>query len=219
MDGALRVVIGEDQALVREGLTAVLERAGFDVVGVAGDAPGLVRTALAERPDVVLTDIRMPPHHSDDGLLAAVQIRQQDDRIGVIVVSQYLEDRYALELVGDRAAGVGYLLKEKIASGDVLSDAVRRVAAGGAALDPDVIARLMRRPRAASPLDRLTAREREVLALMAEGLSNTAIAGRLVVTVAAVERHVTGIFAKLDLPADDRQRHRRVVATLRFLRD
>lgn len=203
---------------MREGIVSVLERAGVQVAAVAADATTLVRAALEVRPDVVVTDIRMPPDYRDDGLRAAVAIREQNERIGVIVVSQYLEDRYALDLVGDRAAGVGYLLKEKVASPDVLVDAVRRVAAGESALDPDVIARLIGRKRPAGPIDQLTARERDVVTLMAEGWSNGAIAQRLVVTVAAVERHVTNIFVKLGLPQDDVDHHRRVVAVLSFLR-
>lgn len=203
---------------MREGIVSVLQRAGLDIVAVAEDAVELVRATLDVRPDVMLTDIRMPPRNADDGLRAAIDIRQQDSTIGVVVLSQYLEDRYALDLVGDQAAGVGYLLKEKIASPELLVDAVRRVAQGGTALDPDVIARLIGRKRPAGPLDVLTPRERVVLSLMAEGLSNNAIAQRLVVSLAAVERHVTGIFTKLNLPQDDADHHRRVVAVLKFLR-
>jgi DNA-binding NarL/FixJ family response regulator len=213
----LRIVVGEDQPLMREGIVSVLERAGFDVVAVAEDADTLVRATLAARPDVMLTDIRMPPSFREDGLRAAIEVRARDESIGVVVLSQYLEDSYALDLVGDQAARVGYLLKEKIASPEVLVDAIRRVADGGTALDPDVIARLIGRNRRAGPLDALTERERVVLSLMAEGLSNNAIAQRLVVTVAAVERHVTGILGKLNLPQDDAEHHRRVVAVLRFL--
>ena len=194
-----------------------MERAGFDVVAVAEDAGPLVRATLAARPDVMLTDIRMPPTYREDGLQAAIEIRARDDRIGVVVLSQYLEDSYPLDLVGDQAARVGYLLKEKIASPQVLVDAIRRVADGGTALDPDVIARLIGRKRRAGPLDGLTERERVVLSLMAEGMSNNAIAQNLFVSVAAVERHVTGIFAKLNLPQDDAEHHRRVVAVLKFL--
>lgn len=217
MGEPLRIVIGEDQPLMREGIVSVMERAGFDVVAVAEDAGTLVRATLAARPDVMLTDIRMPPTYRDDGLQAAIEIRARDNRIGVVVLSQYLEDSYPLDLVGDQAARVGYLLKEKIASPHVLVDAVRRVADGGTSLDPDVIARLIGRTRRAGPLDALTERERVVLSLMAEGLSNGAIAQHLVVSVAAVERHVTGIFAKLNLPQDDAEHHRRVAAVLKFL--
>jgi DNA-binding NarL/FixJ family response regulator len=217
MEAPVRVVVGEDEAIVREGVVRILERAGLDVVGVAADATRLVEIALAQRPDVVLTDIQMPPDGRDDGLRAALKIRAADPRIGVIVLSQFLDDRYALELVADRAQGVGYLLKEKVASPALLIDAVRRVAAGGSALDPDVIAGLVGRKRLGSPLDGLTPRERDVLRLMAEGRSNTAIAEAFTVTVAAVERHVTGIFAKLGLQQSDAAHHRRVVAVLTYL--
>ncbi|MFF4597831.1 response regulator [Amycolatopsis sp. NPDC001319] len=214
----MRVVVGEDQALVREGIVRVLERAGFEVADVASDAPAVLRQVRAHRPDVLITDIRMPPDLTDDGLRAALEIRSSDPDVGVIVLSQFLEDRYAFELVGDRAEGVGYLLKEKVADPAVLIDAVRRVAAGDTALDPDVIARLVGRKRVGSPLDDLTPRERDVLALMAEGHSNVGIAEKLVVTVPAVERHVTGIFSKLGLHQSASSRHRRVLAVLRYLR-
>jgi DNA-binding NarL/FixJ family response regulator len=214
---ALRIVVGEDQALVREGVVRVLERAGLTVAAVAADATELLRLTRAHRPDVVITDIRMPPRLADDGLRAAMEIRATEPGIGVIVLSQYLEDRFVLELVGDRADGVGYLLKEKVGEPEVLIDAVRRVADGRSALDPDVIARLVGRRRVGSPLATLTPRERDVLALMAEGRSNRAIAESLVVTERAVEKHVTSIFGKLDLtPADGD--HRRVLAVLTFLR-
>jgi DNA-binding NarL/FixJ family response regulator len=213
----VRVVIGEDQAIMREGVIRILERAGVEVVGFADDAVGLVALALAERPDVVLTDIQMPPGNTDDGLRAALEIRAQDPQIGVILLSQFLDDRYAMELVGTRAHGVGYLLKEKVASPEILIDAVQRVAAGGSALDPDVISRVVGRQRLTSPLDTLTERERVVLGLMAEGLSNAAIAEQLVVTVPAVARHVTGIFTKLDLPQSELGQHRRVAAVLAYL--
>ena len=195
----------------------MLERAGFEVVATAGDAVDLMRKTRAERPDVMVTDIRMPPQRSDDGLRVAIEIRRTDPEIGVLVLSQFLEDRFVHELVGDRADGVGYLLKEKVADSAVLADAVRRVAAGRSALDHDVIAALVGRRRIDSPLDDLTKREREVLALMAEGRSNSSIADHLVVTVPAVERHVTGIFTKLGLHQSDAEQHRRVVAVLRYL--
>ena len=217
MDRAVRIVVGEDQVLVREGVVHVLERAGFDVVGTAGDAVDLMQKARAHRPDVMLTDIQMPPDRTDDGLRAAIEIRRTEPEIGVLVLSQFLEDRFVHELVGDRADGVGYLLKEKVADSAVLVDAVHRVAAGRSALDHDVIAALVGRRRIDSPLDELTPRERDVLALMAEGRSNSAIADQLVVTVPAVERHVTGIFAKLGLHQSDADQHRRVLAVLRYL--
>jgi DNA-binding NarL/FixJ family response regulator len=195
----------------------MLERAGFEVVATAGDAVDLMRKTRAEQPDVMVTDIRMPPQRSDDGLRVAIEIRRTDPEIGVLVLSQFLEDRFVHELVGDRADGVGYLLKEKVADSAVLADAVRRVAAGRSALDHDVIAALVGRRRVDSPLDDLTKREREVLALMAEGRSNSGIADHLVVTVPAVERHVTGIFTKLGLHQSDAEQHRRVLAVLRYL--
>jgi DNA-binding NarL/FixJ family response regulator len=219
VDRRLRVVLGEDQALVREGIVRMLERGGFEVVGQAADATELLSQAAAYRPDVVVTDIRMPPDMAEDGLRAAMELRRTRPGLGVVVLSQYLEDRFALELVGDRADGVGYLLKEKVASPELLADAVRRVAAGGSALDPDVIARLVGRRRDPGPLDELTPRERDVLGLMAEGWSNAGIAARMVVSVPAVERHVTSIFSKLRLNDDPAGHHRRVLAVLRYLRD
>ena len=213
----IRVVVGEDEPLVREGIVRVLEEAGFDVVGVAGDAEDLVRKAGAHHPDLVITDIQMPPDLTDDGLRAAQQIRASQPEVGVVVLSQFLEDRYALELVGDRAEGVGYLLKDRVGDLALFIDAVRRVARGGSALDPEVVQRMVGRRREEGPLDELTPREREVLALMAEGRSNQGIADAMIVTVAAVERHVTSIFSKLGLhqaPED----HRRVRAVLQYLR-
>jgi DNA-binding NarL/FixJ family response regulator len=212
-----RVLVGEDQPLVREGIVRVLEEAGFEVVGVAGDATDLVRKAGGHHPDVVVTDIQMPPDHTDDGLRAAIEIRRRQPEVGVVVLSQYLEDRYALELVGDRADGVGYLLKDRLGDLALFVDAVRRVARGGSALDPEVVQRMVGRRRDTGPLDELTPRERQVLGLMAEGRSNLGIAEELTVTVAAVERHVTSILSKLGLqqaPED----HRRVLAVLQYLR-
>src|SRR5215207_3219016 len=214
---AVRVVVGEDQLLVREGIVHVLERAGFDVVGVAGDAPDLLRKNNAHKPDVVVTDIQMPPDGTDDGLRAAIEIRRNRPETAVVVLSQFLEDRYALELVGERADGVGYLLKDRVGDPKLFADSVRRVAAGGSALDPQVIQRMVGRRRETGPLDELTPRERDVVALMAEGRSNGGIAAELTVTVAAVERHVTGIFDKLGLrPAPED--HRRVLAVLEYLK-
>ncbi|HXZ73144.1 MAG TPA: response regulator transcription factor, partial [Streptosporangiaceae bacterium] len=168
----IRVLVGEDQPIVREGIVHVLADSGFEVVGTAGDARDLVRKARLDRPDVVVTDIQMPPDHADDGLRAALEIRSAQPGVGVLVLSQFLEDRYAFDLVADGAQGVGYLLKEKVGDLRVFTDAVRRVADGGSALDPDVVARLVGRRRRNSPLDRLTKRETEVLALIAEGYSN-----------------------------------------------
>jgi DNA-binding NarL/FixJ family response regulator len=213
----IRVVVGEDEPLVREGIVRVLEEAGLDVVGVAGDAEDLVRKAGAHRPDVVITDIQMPPDLTDDGLRAAQRIRTSHPEVGVVVLSQFLEDRYALELVGDRAQGIGYLLKDRVGDLELFIDAIRRVARGGSALDPEVVQRMVGRRREEGPLDRLTPRDREVLGLMAEGRSNRGIAEELVVSVAAVERHVTAILSELGLqqaPED----HRRVLAVLRYLR-
>src|SRR3954451_17819020 len=170
--GPFRVVVGEDQPLVRAGVVRALEEEGFEVVAVAGDAPDLIRKTRAHRPDVVVTDIQMPPDSTDDGLRAAIEIRQTQRDTGVLVLSQFLEDRYALELVGDRAEGVGYLLKDRLGDLDLFADAVRRVARGGSALDPEVVQRMVGRRRESSPLDELTPRERQVLGLMAEGRSN-----------------------------------------------
>jgi DNA-binding NarL/FixJ family response regulator len=219
MEGApaLRVVVGEDEPLVRAGVVRVLEEDGFEVVAVAGDAPDLLRKTRAHKPDVVVTDIQMPPDSTDDGLRAAMEIRTTQPEVGVVVLSQFLEDRYALDLVGDRADGVGYLLKDRVGDLALFTDAVRRVARGGSALDPEVVQRMVGRRRANSPLDDLTPRELQVLSLMAEGRSNQGIAEELIVTVAAVERHITSIFGKLALRAVPED-HRRVLAVLEFLR-
>ena len=213
----IRVVVGEDQSFVREGIVSVLQDGGFDVVGTTDNAPELVRMADAYGPDVVIADIQMPPDHSDDGLRAALAIRAAHPGTGVLVLSQFLEDRYAFELVADGAQGVGYLLKEKVGDMGMFADAVRRIADGGSVLDPDVVARLVGRKRKASPLDDLTPRERQVLALIAEGRSNAGIAHDVVVSVAAIERHVTGIFDKLSLHQSP-EAHRRVLAVLTYLR-
>jgi DNA-binding NarL/FixJ family response regulator len=216
-DAPLRIVVGDDHPLMLHGVTQVLRDAGFDVVATAVDAPDLLRKARAHKPDVVVTDIQMPPDNTDDGLRAAQTIREELSDVGVLVLSQYLEARYALDLVGERADGVGYLLKQRVGDVTTLTDAVRRVAKGGSALDPDVVQQMVGRQRRDSPIDQLTPKEREVLSLMAEGLSNQGIADHLVVTVAAVERHVTAIFQKLGLrqaPED----HRRVRAVLEYLR-
>lgn len=212
----LRVVIGEDQVLLREGLARLLDGEGFEVVAQAGDAEDLLRKARAHRPDVVIVDVQMPPDRTDDGIRAAIEVRGLGEGIGVLVLTQHLEERYALDLVGDSAEGVGYLLKDRVSEVPVFVDALRRVAAGGSALDPEVVAHMLGRRRGASPLDELTTREREVLELMAEGRSNQGIADALFVTVAAVEKHVTSIFAKLDLPAEPSE-HRRVRAVLMLL--
>jgi DNA-binding NarL/FixJ family response regulator len=214
---ALRIVVGDDQPFIREGVAHVLREAGFDVVATACDAPELMRKARAHRPDVVIADIQMPPDRTDDGLRAAQAIRAERPEVAVLILSQFLESRYALELVGDRAQGVGYLLKDRVGDFRTFVDAVRRVASGGSALDPTVVAHLVGRPRRESPIDELTPKEREVLALMAEGRSNQGIANALVVSVPAIERHVTNIFGKLGLQPGPEE-HRRVLAVLEYLR-
>ena len=218
MSDPLSVVIGEDDVLLREGIARLLTESGFDVVAQAGDAEDLLRKGLAHRPAVVVADVQMPPGHGDDGLRAAIELRRRRPDMGVLVLSQYYEEHYALDLIGGRATGVGYLLKERV--GDVASfvDAVTRVAGGGSALDPEVVARMLGRRRADRPLDRLSPREREVLAAMAEGKSNHGIAQALSVSQAAVEKHVTAIFQKLELDPDQSE-HRRVLAVLTYLRD
>ena len=212
----MRIVIGEDQALLRQGIVRLLGDAGFDVVAEAGDAPDLLRKVRAHKPDVAIVDVQMPPGNEDDGLQAAIEIRAELPQVGVLVLSQFVEERYAVDLIGDSAAGVGYLLKDRVADLSEFSGAVRRVAEGGSALDPAVVSELVGRHRRDDPLEDLSPREREVLELMAEGRSNQAIAERLFVTLRAVEKHVTSIFVKLHLPAttDD---HRRVLAVLAFL--
>ena len=215
--GRMRVVIAEDQALLREGIVRLLGDAGFDVVAEASDAPDLLRKVGAHKPDVAIVDVQMPPDNTDDGLRAAMEIRARQPGVGVLVLSQHVEERYALDLIGDSAQGVGYLLKDRVADFRGFADAVRRVAAGGSVLDPTVVSRMLGRRRRDDPLEDLTGREREVLELMAEGRSNRGIAEVLVVTPHAVEKHVTAIFAKLGVgaaPAD----HRRVLAVLTFLR-
>jgi DNA-binding NarL/FixJ family response regulator len=213
----VRVVVAEDSVLLREGIVRLLEDAGYEVVGQAGDAEDLVRKVSGHKPDVAVVDIRMPPTHTDDGLRAALEIRKRLPETGVLLLSQYVEEGYALELVGDSAGGTGYLLKDRVADVEAFVDAVARVADGGSALDPEVVATLLGRRRRDDPLADLTAREREVLGLMAEGRSNQAIAEQLVVTERAVEKHVTSIFGKLDL-APAPEDHRRVLAVLTFLR-
>jgi DNA-binding NarL/FixJ family response regulator len=215
--GQIRVVVGEDQPIVREGIVHVLEDSGFEVVGAAENARDLVRIAGVQRPDVVVTDIQMPPDNTDDGLRAALEIRATVPGVGVLVLSQFLEDRYAMDLVADSAEGVGYLLKENVGDLRMFTEAVRRVASGETALDPNVVARLFGRKRKAGPLENLTPRELDVLALVAEGRSNAGVAQELVITVAAVERHVTSIFDKLGLHQSPEQ-HRRVLAVLKYLR-
>jgi DNA-binding NarL/FixJ family response regulator len=213
----VRVVLGEDSVLLREGVARLLEDAGMEVVGQAGDFDDLLRKVRAHKPDVALVDIRMPPTHTDEGLRAAHLIREELPDTGVLVLSQYVEEGYAMDLLAESAEGVGYLLKDRVADVERFVDSVRRVADGGSALDPEVVSQMLGRRRAEDPLAELTPREREVLGLMAEGRSNHAIAAELVVTERAVEKHVTGIFGKLDLGATPED-HRRVLAVLTYLK-
>ena len=213
----MRVVVADDSVLLREGVVRLLQENGFEVVGQAGDAEDLIRKVKAHKPDVAVVDIRMPPTNTDDGLRAALEIRAELPETGVLVLSQYVEEGYALDLVGDSAGGVGYLLKDRVADVDRFVDSVRRVADGGSALDPEVVSQLVGRARRDDPIDELTPREREVLGLMAEGRSNNAIAEHMTVTERAVEKHVTSIFGKLGL-APAPEDHRRVLAVLAFLR-
>ena len=213
----IRVVVADDSTLLREGIVRLLEDAGLEVVGQAANAEQLLLKVRSYSPDVAIVDIRMPPTHTDEGLVAAKEIREKHPDVGVLVLSQYVESGYALELLQGSAEGVGYLLKDRVADVDDFVAAVKRVAEKGSALDPEVVSRLVGRRRAEDPLSQLTPREREVLDLMAEGRSNQAIADKLVVTLRAVEKHVTSIFAKLHLPTDE-QDHRRVLAVLAYLR-
>jgi DNA-binding NarL/FixJ family response regulator len=214
----MRVVLADDSILLREGVARLLAEAGLDVVAQAGDADDLLRRALAHRPDVVIADVQMPPEGTDDGLRAALELRRQRPDTGILVLSQFYEEQYALDLIGDRAEGVGYLLKERVGDVEAFIDSVRRVAAGGSALDPEIVARMLGRRRAGGPLDALSPRERDVLAAMAEGKSNRGIADSLVVTEAAIEKHVTSIFSKLGLGPTSTE-HRRVMAVLTYLGD
>lgn len=212
----MKVVVADDSVLLREGIVRILDEAGFDVVAQAGDAEDLMRKVRAHKPDVAVIDVRMPPTQTDEGLRAAREIRAEMPGVGVLVLSQYVEETYARELLTDNASGVGYLLKDRVGDVAALTDALRRVASGGSALDPEVVSQILGRRRADDPLEALTPREREVLGLMAEGRSNSAIAANLVISERAVEKHVTGIFGKLDLPpsADD---HRRILAVVAYL--
>lgn len=212
------MVIGEDDVLLREGISRLLVEAGFEVAAQAGDADDFLRRALAHRPDVAVVDVKMPPGYADDGLRAALELRRQRPETGVLVLSQHYAEHYAVELIGDGPEGVGYLLKERVGDVDVFIDAVRRVAEGGSALDPEIVSRMLRRRRSDRPLDRLSPRERDVLAAMAEGKSNQGIADTLFVTQAAVQKHVTNIFHKLELDPGTTE-HRRVLAVLTYLRD
>jgi DNA-binding NarL/FixJ family response regulator len=214
----VRVVIGEDDVLLREGIGRLLSEAGFEVAAQAGDAEAFLRKALAHRPDVVVVDVQMPPGHADDGLRAALELRSQRPDTGVLVLSQFYEEQYAIDVIGEHPEGVGYLLKERVGDVEAFTDAVARVAAGGSALDPEVVGRMLGRRRREGPIDHLSPREHDVLALMAEGKSNKGIAETLVVTEAAVEKHVTSIFQKLSLDPAPTE-HRRVLAVLTYLRE
>jgi DNA-binding NarL/FixJ family response regulator len=214
--GPLRVVIAEDAALFREGLVRLLTERGHRVVAAVADGQALLDAVAADRPDVAVVDIRMPPTHSDEGLRAALELRRDHPGTGVLVFSQYIETRYAARLLEPNAAGVGYLLKDRVADVREFVDALARVAAGGTALDPEVVGQLLGASRNADDLAALTPREREVLALMAEGRSNAGIANALVVSVGVVEKHVASVFGKLRLPPDEGD-NRRVLAVLRFL--
>jgi DNA-binding NarL/FixJ family response regulator len=212
----VRVVIGEDQALMRQGLALLLERGGFEVVGSAADAEDLERKARAHTPDLVVADIQMPPTHTDDGLQAALRIRAALPGTAIMVLSHHVQRRYAAALLGDGAAGIGYLLKERVADADAFCADARRLVDGGSVLDPEVVETMIARARRDEPLDRLTDRQREVLALMAEGRSNSAIAGRLTITEQAVVKHAAHIYDQLGLtPGPDD--HRRVLAVVRYL--
>jgi DNA-binding NarL/FixJ family response regulator len=214
--GALRVSIGEDDVLLREGIARILTGAGLDVVAQCGDAQDLLRRTLAHRPDVAIVDVRMPPRRDDDGLVVAIELRRRLPGTGVLILSQFCEPAYALDLIGERPEGVGYLLKERVGDVGAFVDAIGRVAAGGSALDPEVVGRMLGRDGRGDPLRGLSARERAVLAAMAEGKSNAGVAQTLFVSEATVEKHVTAIFRKLGvMPASTE--HRRVHAVLKYL--
>jgi DNA-binding NarL/FixJ family response regulator len=212
----VRVVIGEDDVLLREGIARLLAEAGFEVVALAGDADDLLRKALAHKPDVTVADVQMPPGRTDDGLRAVIELRRQRPESRVLVLSQFYEEGYALDLIGDSAEGIGYLLKERVGDVEAFVDAVARVAAGGSALDPEIVGRMLGRRRRENPIDRLTRRERDVLAEMAEGKSNQGIGAALFISEPAVEKHVTSIFHKLELGPTPTE-HRRVRAVLTYL--
>jgi DNA-binding NarL/FixJ family response regulator len=214
----LRVVLGEDDVLLREGIARLLGEAGLEVVARAADADDFLRKALAHRPDIAVVDVQMPPRREDDGLVAALELRDRLPSTGVLVLSQFYEESYALDLIGSRPEGVGYLLKERIGDVSEFVGAIERVAAGGTALDPEIVGRMLGRRHTGGPVERLTPREHDVLAAMAEGRSNLGIAEALVISEAAVEKHVTSIFSKLDLGPTPTG-HRRVLAVLTYMRD
>ena len=210
-------MIADDSVLLREGITRLLAEGGVEVVAAVGDAAALLAAVEAHEPDLAIVDVRMPPGHRDEGLRAAIEIRRRWPAVGLLVLSQFVEERYAAELLAVETSGVGYLLKDRVADVAEFLDAVERVAAGGSAIDTEVVRQLLARTHRSDPLARLSLREREVLALMAEGHSNGSIAERLVISSGAVEKHVSNIFLKLDLPPDDERHQRRVIAVLRFL--
>jgi DNA-binding NarL/FixJ family response regulator len=212
----LRIVVADDAVLLREGLVRLLAEDGHEVVASVGDGPSLVEAVLAHRPDVSVVDVRMPPSHTDEGLRAALSARERMPGAPILVLSQYVEASYAADLLADGSGAVGYLLKDRVAKVEEFLDALDRVAHGATVLDPQVVAKLLAAQRRHDPLNALTARERELLALMAEGLSNTAIARRLALSNSAVEKHISSILMKLGLPPDDAQ-HRRVLAVLAYL--
>lgn len=211
-------MIADDSVLLREGVTRLLNEGGIEVVAGVGDAGSLLEEVKRHQPDLAIIDVRMPPTHSDEGLRAAIEIRRAWPQVALLVLSQFVEERYASELLAGETERIGYLLKDRVADVDDFIEAVHRVAGGGTAIDPEVVRQVLARTRRTDPVGRLTPREREVLALMAEGRSNTSIAETLVVSMGAVEKHVANIFLKLDLPPDDERRQRRVMAVLRFLR-
>jgi DNA-binding NarL/FixJ family response regulator len=212
----MRVVIADDSVLIREGIARILGKAGFDVVAEAGDAEDLMRKVRAHKPDLAIVDVRMPPTNTDEGLRAATEIRSELPGVGVLVLSQYVEEAYARKLLADNAEGLGYLLKDRVGDVGAFADAARRVGSGGTALDPEVVSQLLGQTGDDDPLEGLTPRERDVLGVMAEGRSNGAIAEQLVISDRAVEKHVTNIFSKLGLAAAPED-HRRVLAVLRFI--
>ena len=212
----MRIVIAEDAAVIRAGLTEILTDRGHEIVAAVGDAEALKDAVAADQPDVAIVDVRMPPSHTDEGLRAAIAIRRDHPGVGILVFSQYIETRYAADLLATRSGGVGYLLKDRVANVAEFNDAITRIAAGGTALDPEVVSGLLSASRHASTLSTLTAREHEVLALMAEGRSNGAIADRIIVSERAIEKHISNIFTKLGLPPSDSD-HRRVLAVLAYL--
>jgi DNA-binding NarL/FixJ family response regulator len=212
----MRIVIAEDAAVIRAGLTEILTDRGHEIVAAVGDAEALKDAVVACRPDVAIVDVRMPPSHTDEGLRAAIAIRRDHPGVGILVFSQYIETRYAADLLATGSGGIGYLLKDRVANVAEFTDAITRIAAGGTALDPEVVSGLLSASRHVSTLSTLTAREHDVLALMAEGRSNSAIADRIFVSERAVEKHISNIFTKLGLPPSDSD-HRRVLAVLAYL--